>query len=142
MAVGRYLSPPFTMWRFSGSYVVVGTRLNNDTRKRGVSSRIRDHRDALADADRKSARCGYAQQAAADVAATAQTLLDAWSADGGNFIAELSNAGESGGSFGSAQVALNVVSDAMFFFDSATKDVKLAESAGITDNSCGTNCLR
>ena len=91
----------------------------------------------LADADRLAARCGYATVAAADVAATASALLQAWVPEGGNYLAELAAAGDSGNSFSSAQEALNVVSDAMFYVEVEVKDMKLAAPAGITDNSCG-----
>jgi hypothetical protein len=56
MAVGRYLSPPFTIWTFSGSNVMVGSRLNIDTRKIGLSSRARERMDSRADADRPVSR--------------------------------------------------------------------------------------
>jgi predicted lipoprotein len=90
--------------------------------------------DALADADRKAARCSFAQVAVADLAAQAQTLLDAWRPDAGNYLAMFSSAS----AFESAQAGLNVVSDAMFYLDTETKDMKLAEPAGIAINSCTT----
>jgi predicted lipoprotein len=90
--------------------------------------------DALADADRKAARCSFAQVAVADLAAQAQTLLDAWRPDAGNYLAMFTSAS----AFESAQAGLNVVSDAMFYLDTETKDMKLAEPAGIAVNSCNT----
>jgi len=51
MAMGRYLKPPFTICRFSGSYRVVGARLNIETRKSGLPSGAREPKDELADAE-------------------------------------------------------------------------------------------
>ena len=93
--------------------------------------------DALSDAERQAARCALGADAAADVAASAQTLLAAWSPAGGDYAGALASAGQSGSSLPSAQEAVNMVSDAMFYVDAAVKDMKLAEPAGITQNVCG-----
>jgi uncharacterized protein len=93
--------------------------------------------DALAEADRLQARCGFAQEAAADLATQAGAVRDGWRADGGDYAGELAGAGQSGSAIGSPQEAANLVSDAMFYLDTETKDMKLGEPAGIADNSCG-----
>lgn len=90
--------------------------------------------DELADADRVAARCTFAQAAVADLAAQAQTLVDAWRPEGGNYLEAFASAS----AFASAQAGVNVVSDAMFYLDTETKDMKLAEPAGIAMNFCGT----
>src|SRR5690606_18451289 len=92
----------------------------------------------LGDADKLAARCALAADAAVDVATQAQALVDAWDPAKGNTLGDLAGAGTAGSSFDSAQTALNVVSDAMFYLDSRVKDMKLAEPAGITLNSCNT----
>ena len=92
----------------------------------------------LAAPDRQAARCGYAGLAAADVAVRANTVVNAWSPSGDNFIGDLKSAGLSGSSFDSAQEAVNVVSDALFYLDTEVKTMKLGEPAGITLNSCNT----
>lgn len=95
--------------------------------------------DALPDADKKAARCGWAGAAAADLAANAQTLLDAWTPGKGDYVAMLGNAGAAGNPFPSAHAAVNAVSDAMFYVDTDVKDMKLAKPAGINPmNSCGS----
>lgn len=86
--------------------------------------------DGLAQADRLAARCAYAAAAAADVAATGRAIADGWS----SYATELS-AGD--GSSLTPQAAANLISDAMFYLDTDTKDMKLGEPAGIVDNSCG-----
>jgi uncharacterized protein len=99
--------------------------------------------DALG-ADLPRARCRLAEALAVDVAAQAQALELGWKADGGDFAGELARAGQ-GGSIASAQEALNLVSDSLFYVDRMVKDMKLAEAAGIAINACGTvgtPCLR
>jgi predicted lipoprotein len=92
----------------------------------------------LSEAEKLAARCALAADAAADLAAQAQALIDAWEPAKGNYLGDFAGAGTGGSSFASAQSALNVVSDAMFYIDSKVKDMKLAEPAGITLNSCNT----
>lgn len=81
--------------------------------------------DELAEEERLAARCGYARAAAADVAARAAEIVQGWEA----YAPELAA--------GSPQDAANLISDAMFYLDTDTKDMKLGEPAGIADNSCG-----
>lgn len=90
--------------------------------------------DALADADRKAARCGFARVAVADLANQARTLLDAWRPEAGNYLAAFTSAS----AFASAQAGINVVSDAMFSLDTETKDMRVGEPAGIVINQCNT----
>ncbi len=91
------------------------------------------------------ARCRLAQALALDVAAQTAALHQAWRADGGNYVGALAQAGLPGSSLSSAHVAVNLVSDAMFYVDRMVKDMKLAEAAGIAVNACDavqTPCLR
>ncbi len=100
--------------------------------------------DALA-ADLPRARCRLAEIIALDVSAGATTLELAWRSDGGDFAGELARAGQSGSTIATSQEAVNRLSDGMFYVDRMVKDMKLAESAGIAINACGTvgtPCLR
>ena len=81
--------------------------------------------DDLSAEQRGAARCAYARAAAADVAARAGEVVSGWEVYAGDLAA------------GSPQVAANLISDAMFYLDTDTKDMKLAEPAGIAVNSCG-----
>jgi predicted lipoprotein len=90
--------------------------------------------DALADAERTAARCGFARVAVADLATQARTLLDAWRPQGGNYLAAFTSAS----AFASAQAGINVVTDAMFALDTETKDMRVGEPAGIVINQCNT----
>jgi predicted lipoprotein len=82
----------------------------------------------LPEPERRAARCGYAAAAASAVLAAANQIERGWSPEGGNYLAELS-AGS--GSALSPQQAANLLSDAMFYLDTDTKDMKLGEPAGI-----------
>jgi predicted lipoprotein len=93
--------------------------------------------DALAEAERAQARCGFAQAATADLVAQADAVVAGWRADGGDYVGQLAGAGESGSDIDTPLAAANLISDAMFYIDTETKDMKLAEPAGIADNSCG-----
>jgi predicted lipoprotein len=89
-------------------------------------------------ADLPRARCRLAEVLAQDVAAAAATLHTAWRADGGNYVGQLATAGGAGSSIASAHAGVNLVSDSFFYIDRMVKDMKLAESAGIAVNACGT----
>lgn len=92
--------------------------------------------DDLPEADRRAARCAFASDAASDLAAQSQIAVNAWDPAFDDFLADFTGAGQSGSAFDSAQDALNVVSDAMFYLDSEIKDMKLAAPAGIAMNRC------
>lgn len=93
--------------------------------------------DALG-ADLPRARCQLALVLATDVAAQAQTLYTAWKPDGGNYAGELAKAGTGDSSIATAQAAVNLVSDGLFYLDKMTKDMKLGETTGIQVNACQT----
>jgi predicted lipoprotein len=88
-------------------------------------------------ADLPKARCRLTAAIADDVAAQATVLVQAWRPDGGNYGAQLVEAGTSASQIASAQEALNLVSDGLFYADKMIKDMKLGEPAGIAMNSCG-----
>ncbi|MBK9266996.1 MAG: imelysin family protein [Polyangiaceae bacterium] len=75
----------------------------------------------------------YASAIATSVANSARALEQAWRADGGNFIGKFLGAGSSGSVYTTEQMALNAVSDAMFYMEKPLKDLKLARPLGIMD---------
>ena len=77
-------------------------------------------------------RLDYAASLGTLVRRRAEELAAAWSPEGGNFIEELTNPGRSGTVYGTAQEGLNAVSDAMFYLEKETKDMKLGKPLGIT----------
>ena len=85
-------------------------------------------------ADELTARkVAYAHAVAVDLAAQTQALVDAWAPDKKNFFDKLASAGRGNNVYASDQVALNAISDAMFYLDSETKDMKLGTPAGILE---------
>lgn len=90
----------------------------------------------LADADKLAARCGLAEDVVADLAQQSAAVLAAWEPAQGNYLSELVEAGNAGSSISSAQEAINIVSDALFYIDSEVKDMKLGQPAGIVVNIC------
>ena len=82
-------------------------------------------------------RADYALAAAGLVSASAQSLLDAWTPGSGQYVDELSNAGNGSEKYTSTQAALNSLSDALFYIDKMTKDMKLAQPVGIA--GCDTD---
>ena len=77
-------------------------------------------------------RLAYAAALGTLVKRGADELVAQWSSEGGNFIEELISPTRSGAVYGSAQEGLNAVSDALFYLDKETKDMKVGEPAGIT----------
>ena len=78
-------------------------------------------------------RLTYAASLSTLVRRRASDLVDAWKADGDNFIEEMTNPGRSGAVYGTAQEGLNAVSDAMFYLEKETKELKLGVPLGNFD---------
>lgn len=107
-------------------------------------------RDSLAPAnwnerpeqERKIARCSFAKEVAIDISNSATSLVNLWSGDNG-FAKVLKSAGAEQSEFASTHDAVNRITDAMFYLDSITKDLKLAAPIGLATNSCGTaSCVQ
>ncbi|MDG2304659.1 MAG: imelysin family protein [Candidatus Binatia bacterium] len=79
----------------------------------------------------------YALVLAQGISQQANRLRDAWEPSGGNFAADVRNAGIGGSVYGSAKEALDEVFAAFFFMDTDLKDGKLAVPAGISPE-CGS----
>ncbi len=77
-------------------------------------------------------RANFAHIAAQDINSQAKSLVKAWQEAGQNFRAEFVNAGTTSQTYSSTQEALNALSDAMFYLEKETKDMKLAVPAGLS----------
>lgn len=99
--------------------------------------------DSLDDAERRAARCAYADVVAGDLVTQAEALLAAWSGTDG-FAAALIAAGSAGSEYATAHDGVDVVFGGMFYLDLYTKDRKLAAPLGLEANTCsatpGTVC--
>lgn len=87
---------------------------------------------ALGDAEVRARRAAYAEAVAGLVATRTAALRDAWEPTGGDFRGELAGAGLTA-TYPTAQAALNALSDAMFYVEKETKDMKLAVPMGFKD---------
>ena len=95
---------------------------------------------ALGAAEIDTRRAAYAAALARDVRTRADGLVTRWSPEGGDFLAEVARAGDGSQTYPSTQEALNALTDAMFYVEKETKDMKLAIPLGISD--CDTDlCL-
>ncbi len=80
----------------------------------------------------------YAHAAANDLVTRARELANTWEPTGGNFVAEMSSAGQGSKVFATDQAAFNSVSDALFYVEFEVKDMKVARPAGLLDCATGT----
>jgi predicted lipoprotein len=74
-------------------------------------------------------RARHAHSLAVIVKSFADALVAAWDA---GFLRELTDPARSGALYGSAQEGLQAVTDALFYLDTESKDMKLAEPSGIS----------
>lgn len=92
--------------------------------------------NALTQEERLGRRAVYASVAAGLIEDQAERLSTMWSTAGGDFRSEFVRAGDTSTTYSSVQEALNALSDAMFYLEKETKDMKLATPLGLV--SCST----
>ncbi len=86
----------------------------------------------LGDAEIARRKAQYALAAARIVRERADEVLRTFAPSGDDFAGELGRGGRGSELFASGQASLNAISDALFYLDTETKDMKLAEPAGIS----------
>lgn len=87
--------------------------------------------DALSEADIRARRAAYALAAAEQTRRDADDLVQWWSTDGRAFLDEVRTAGAGSDVYPSASEALNAITDALFYIEKETKDMKLATPLGL-----------
>lgn len=87
---------------------------------------------------RATRRAAYSAFLTKDIAARATALFAAWDPAQGNFLSELAGAGDGSKTFTKDRIALNASSDALFYIDWATKDLKVGKPAGVTQCDAAT----
>ena len=93
---------------------------------------------ALSQEELNTRRAAYTRVLASSLAGDAAQLEQDWSSEGGDFLKEFSRAGTAeSATYATSQEALNALSDALFYVEKETKDMKLAIPAGISD--CDTD---
>ena len=93
---------------------------------------------ALSAQELSARKLAYGSTVAADVAAQVKTIADAWSKTGGDFTAQLASAGQGGSIFSTDRLAMNTVSDGLFYLDTEAKDGKLGKPLGLVDCASAT----
>lgn len=88
---------------------------------------------ALGEAELAARKRAYAAVVAADVAARAEQLASAWAPDQGNFAGQLASPGGEGSVYSSERMALNAISDSLFYLDTEVKDGKLGRPLGLVE---------
>ncbi|MFT7621457.1 MAG: putative lipoprotein [Myxococcota bacterium] len=94
---------------------------------------------ALSETEIRDRRATYAHTVAQLIRTDSETLLTAWEKVGGDFAQALATGGAGSTVYPTAQAALNAVSDALFYVEAATKDIKLALPSGIS-GECTADC--
>lgn len=92
--------------------------------------------DVRAENERLRARLAYAEAASGGIRSRAGEVVTKWTSGADNFRDELVNAGTGDSRFGSAQEAVNALSDSLFYIEKQVKDIKLAEPLGLKGNKC------
>lgn len=96
---------------------------------------------ALAPAELTRRRAAYAAALADDISARASALYVAWDPSQGNFHAQFAGAGTPASqTFAQQQDALNVVDNALFYWDKELKDYKVAIPVGLSMDCTTGRC--
>jgi predicted lipoprotein len=87
---------------------------------------------------RRARQVRYMATASTLIADLAVQLRDFWVPGAGDFRGALVDAGREGSPYPTVQEALNAVTDAMFYLEKETKDMKLAQPTGLRDCTAAT----
>ncbi len=87
-------------------------------------------------ADLVARRAAYVSTLAILVHRQANALSDAWDPAVGNFLGQIDAAGDATSVYPTANAALNAISDAMFYVDLETKDLKVAVPINLDGVAC------
>ena len=90
--------------------------------------------DAQTDTDKKIWRCELALHLAGDISGAVQQFSTQWADDGDNFRSKFINPSNE-------HLAIEALSDAIFFLDTTLKDIKIGYTLNLAGNCPGTNGL-
>jgi predicted lipoprotein len=74
----------------------------------------------------------YALAVIEDVVVRTETLVTAWAPDGGDFMGDITSAGEGGSTYPDVQAAANAISHGLFYLEKEVKDLKVGRAIGLT----------
>jgi predicted lipoprotein len=120
-------------------YLLYGSTDENSCKPNSAINQNGDWQEVIDTGEIPARRAAYAQTLATLLLRDATTLLTVWEQQEDGFLEALTTAGAGSEVYPMAQDALNAVSDAMFYVDTQTKDMKLAIPTGIAgcdENIC------
>jgi predicted lipoprotein len=121
-------------------YLLFAEELENSCSANSGINKKGTWEDLLTAGELPARRAAYILTAASLLENVTQSILTAWRKDGGDFHTSFATAGAGSEVYDSAQQALNRVSDALFYVEKQTKDMKLALPAGVgggcDDDAC------
>ncbi len=88
---------------------------------------------ALTPVERAERKRDYAVAVTADLRTRSTAIVSAWAPEGGNFLETMKTAGPGNAVFPTTQMALNALSDALFYVEAEVKDMKLAKPLGLRE---------
>jgi uncharacterized protein len=94
---------------------------------------------ALSADEIRARKATYARILSGDVVTRTQKLADAWDPAKDDFLATFASAPNA--TFASQQMAFNTVTDAMFYLDDASKNMKVGKPAGFSAECSAPPCL-
>ncbi len=86
----------------------------------------------LSEAQLRQRKDEYALAVIEDVVARTESLVNAWAPDGGDFMGDITSAGEGGSTYADVQAAANAISNGLFYLEKEVKDLKIGRPVGIT----------
>lgn len=93
---------------------------------------------AMTAADLAARKRAYAEVVTTDVATQTKLIADAWPKSGDDFAGQLATAGQGSSLFATEQLAMNAVSDGLFYLDSEVKDLKIGRPIGLIECETAT----
>jgi uncharacterized protein len=86
----------------------------------------------LSEAQLRQRKDEYALAVIEDVVARTEALVTAWSPNGGDFMGDITSAGEGGSTYPDVQAAANAISHGLFYLEKEVKDLKIGRPVGLT----------
>ncbi|MBC8070567.1 MAG: imelysin family protein [Deltaproteobacteria bacterium] len=88
--------------------------------------------DELDAEELRTRKDAYALAVIDDVVVRTEALTTAWSRGGGDFMGDITSAGERGSTYPDVQAAANAISHGLFYLEGEVKDLKIGRAIGLT----------
>lgn len=113
-------------------YLLYPPEIGNGCKASSSINKNGDWETLIASGELDARRASYSATVASLLAEEASGLVDLWTQGDGTFSDVLGKAGKDSDVYETAQDGMNAISDAMFYVEKITKDMKLAMPAGIS----------